>query len=138
MTHKWLEILADCVLDDDIRPVKMVTLPLLLITCVGFSLQSLHDPDNELQWLLKLVPSICWVSAFATVFVARFVGIFVWRGTRMFMVGIPGIAILLWCFIFYSSAIMSPFGGLEILYLLPAVMEAWILSRQIGVPHGSV
>lgn len=119
------------VLGQDMRPVKLITIPLTFLASVGIYMQYATGSTGDFDLLFHLEPWWFWSVLFSFVGVSRFVGIFVWAGTMWTRRVTPVVGIVLWSMMFASSDIASPAEGMGLLYLIPLGMETWILGRAL-------
>lgn len=133
--HRIMTELAEIILVDSLRPVRLMTMPLMLFAILGLWLGA--KTDSELAFLYSVAPWYCWAGCFGYTLFMRGAGLFYWPWASRVVPSTSVIGILLWSTIFTSAAIIDKFDGMEILYLLPAILETLILARQIGIKeHG--
>lgn len=116
----------------DLRPLKLVTIPLAFLTAIGIGIQYYSESLHDFEMMLKIGPWWIWSLGFVIVGIARFIGLFVWLGTRFTRQGTPALAILLWSMMFAGSDILTPIEGMGLLYLIPLSIEVWILGRALA------
>lgn len=128
--------LAEIVLVDSVRPVKLATLPLMILALIGLVVQAHDGSQHDMLYLFSIAPWFCWAALFVYTFLMRFLGLFYWPFANVLKPSTAVIGIVLWSMIF-ASGVSGVFSGMEVLYLIPAFLETWILARQIGIhEHG--
>lgn len=99
-----------------------------LLAAVGLYLRSKSDRSGDVALLLGMMPLYCWSWSLALLAVSRIVGLFFWEGLLITKLLTPALGIVVWGF-FLAAAWVAPGFGLSILFLIPALQEAWILGR---------
>lgn len=116
----------------DVRPLKLLTIPLCVLAAVGVLLRT-HDmdADGDMMLILHVLSPAFLVLALSYIGIARLVGLFIWEGVAFTKVITPMLGIAIWC-LFFASAAMADDFGMGLLYLVAAFMETWICSRAIA------
>jgi chromate transport protein ChrA len=128
--------IAEIVLVDSVRPVKLATIPLMILALIGLFVQAHDSSQHDMLYLFSFAPWYCWAGLFIYTLVMRFLGLFYWPVANQLKPSTAVIGIVLWSMIF-ASGVSGVFSGMEVLYLIPAFLETWILARQIGIrEHG--
>lgn len=116
------------ILKADTEPTKASTVIVCLLAAVGLYLRSKSDRSGDVALLLGMMPWYCWSWSLALLAVSRIVGLFFWEGLLITKLLTPALGIVVWGF-FLAAAWVAPGFGLSILFLIPALQEAWILGR---------
>jgi hypothetical protein len=116
---------------DSMRPIKLITIPTSLLAAAGIYANSGTDPAGDLALLVQVLPAWAWVLMLVYIAIARFVGLFIWGGVRWTRRTTPIIGIVAWSLLFVGGAVATPMEGMSILYLIPMVIETWILARAL-------
>lgn len=116
---------------DSLRPLKAITIPLCLIASIAFFFQSDSAPSSDLEFLTSKIPSLVWGLLFAYATASRVVGLFIWPGNKLTRIATPVLSIWLWSMLLFSSAIASPAESMSPLYLVPILIEFWILAQYL-------
>lgn len=121
--HQLISIVAY----DSMRPVKLITIVLGIFAGMGFSA---HPDEQEIYFLVSIMPLFIWAGIFLVVSVSRFIRMFTRVQHTAFIYVESAVSIWLWVMIF-SSCIMSGARGMILLYIIPVLIESWLLGRSI-------
>lgn len=112
---------------DSLRPVKLVTILLGIFAGIGFS----FGPDpSEIRFLLTIMPLVTWTCLYLTLSVTRFIRMVTRIKNKFLIYAESSFGVWLWVMIF-TSCMLSGEWGLNVLYIVPILMETWILGRSI-------
>jgi hypothetical protein len=98
-----------------------------LLAGLGMSLRS-GAPSPDMQLLFDIAPWLVWSVLLWTTSASRLIAILFGKGNLLLRISTPLLGLLIWVFFFTANAI-APNFGLGLLFLIPAIQEAWILSR---------
>lgn len=122
-----LKQIVSIVATDSLRPVKLIMMVLGIIGVVGFTIR----PDmHEIHFLTTMMPVWIWASLFALVSISRFIKMFTRINNKIFLYAVASVGVWLWTMVF-TSCMLAGEWGLNFLYLVPIMIEAWILGRGI-------
>lgn len=118
------------ILCDSMRPVRFISMWVYILVAASFC-HAGYNPDHstELDVLLNTVPWWVWSGMATYVAIARFCGLFVWKGVIYTRRTTPVIGMTVWAFLFTGAGILTDIDGMAALYLIPMGMEVWILGR---------
>lgn len=136
-THSIMEDVAEIVLVDSVRPIKLFTIPMMLLAALGLFLQRNEVGGSDVLFLYTIAPWWVWCGLFSYTLFMRCMGLFYWPWAHYVVPSTSVIGIFVWSAIFTSGAVVGHFDGMDLLYVLPALLETLILARQIGTKeHG--
>lgn len=130
MTEKQRNILRQIqsiIANDSLRPVKLITV--LLGIFAGFGL-SMHPDEHEIHFLLSIMPVFMWTGLYLFQSLTRCVRMFTRVTNKIFIYTESAFGVWLWVMIF-SSCMFAGEYGMNFLYIVPILMETWILGRSI-------
>ena len=137
--NRFVDTLIE-ILATDIRPVKLVSVLPMMLAGLGF-VALIHvsgtKPNHDFDFACKILPAWMWAMMFFVCAAARTVGLFFWSGPPPVKVIVPFLAMGLWVTMFSSNFISEPDSIFAVLYLVPALMETWILGRALDILRGS-
>lgn len=119
---------------DSLRPLKVITLLMYPLAALGLYWSWAKDmADARLMFTLVDAPDYChlwvWSFAIAYVAVARFIGLFVWHGNAFTARTTPIVGVVFWSMLAASNFAIPSQLAFGPMFLIPACMEGWILSR---------
>lgn len=131
--------LIDTVLDilgADLRPLRLVSIMPLVLAGIGFVALMKIPPGTtvhaDLAVILKVAPAWVWAVLFLGIAGIRLAALLhphhSYKGIKIVL---PSTAMLLWVCMFASNFIGNPDSIFALLYLVPAIIETWILGRNI-------
>lgn len=116
------------ILKCDTDPTKAASAAIAVLASIGMYLRAHSDRTADVALLLEWMPWYCWSGALLIFAASRIIWLFVWSGIPITRLLTPFLGIVIWsCFL--AAAIVAPGFGLSILFLIPALQEAWILGR---------
>ena len=120
---------------DSTRPTKMLTIFMYPLAAIGLYM-AWHKGTPDVQWMLHIVDdfsaglhAFVWGLLVLYVFVARVVGVFVFRGFKWTLRTTPMIGIAFWSCLLASNLHDTNTLAFGTLYGVAALLETWILSR---------
>lgn len=119
---------------DSTRPIKLLTCFMYPLAAIGLYLAWAKGmPD--VQWMLHITPAspavhaLVWGLLVLYVFVARMVGVFIFRGYKWTLRTTPMVGIAFWSCLLASNLHDMETLAFGTLYGVAALLETWILSR---------
>jgi hypothetical protein len=94
--------------------------------------QADHDIYNDLQFLVNSLPTSAWVALFSSVSLYRIHSLIFEHSNIYFNLSISVLSIWLWVVVLVSSTILTPPDSLDLILIIPVIIETWILARDIG------
>lgn len=116
-------------LDIDLSPLKIVMILVYFLSCVGFMIHNKTSSIDGLKYIFEVMSRSHWIAIGLFLGLSRLVGRTVSYEAKLLTYIIPVLGLWFWSMLFASSMIFSSLAGLTILYVIPIVIEFWILVQ---------
>lgn len=130
MTEKQKNILRQIIsiiANDGMRPVKLIAIAVGIFAGLGFAFK---PDEREIYFLISIMPMFMWSATFLTVSAERLIRMFTRFQHKVLIYSESAFSVWLWVMLF-SSGVMAGERGMMLLYLLPVLIEVWLLIRSI-------
>ena len=123
-------------LDADLWALKLLTIALYV--CAGFGLMfyaseaKLHD----LKYLQDIMTMPHWIALSGGIAFLRAVGVRWGINSQALRVALPTLGLWFWATIFVSSTVYRPPDGMSVMYIVPMLVEFWILIQAFRYGKG--
>jgi hypothetical protein len=116
---------------DSTHPTRFIMLWAYFVCGLGMVSGS-FDTDKDLEVLFSIAPAWFWATLCVTLTASRFIGIFLNnQATYITKRLTPIIGIVFWSAMFAAGVHAEP-TGMEMLFVVCAWVEVWILSRAFA------
>ena len=115
--------------DIDLSTLKIIMILVYLLTCVGIMLHNKSSSVDGLKYLFSVMSPSHWIAISLFLAICRLIGRTVGYEAKILTYVIPVLGLWFWSMLFASSVIFSPLAGLTVLYVIPIVIEFWVLVQ---------
>ena len=115
--------------DIDLSPLKIIMILVYLLTCAGIMLHNKSSSVDGLKYLFSVMSPSHWIAISLFLAICRLIGRTVGYEAKILTYIVPVLGLWFWSMLFASSVIFSPLTGLTVLYIIPIVIEFWILVQ---------